>query len=87
MTTCPVLSSAPAPYVSLLGRRLDRSYARGLLHVIQRVQVARTVQGDRLRATARDGRQAACNVALVATGTNVMLVNLEDPLIHSRWPN
>jgi len=85
MTSCPVLSSAPAPFVSLLAVvDLTGAYAQGA-----------TVACDPKATTGSPNCPKAIgflqlptggtdvklngNVALVATGTNVLLVNLEDP--------
>jgi len=85
MTSCPVPSSAPAPYVSLLAVvDLTGAYAQGT-----------TVACDPKATTGSPNCPKAIgflqlptggtdvklhgNVALVATGTNILLINLEDP--------
>src|SRR6267378_1072025 len=85
MTSCPVPSSAPAPYVSLLAVvDLTGAYAQGTTVACD--PKATTGSPNCPKAIGflqlpTGGTDVKLNgsVALVATGTNVLLVNLEDP--------
>ncbi len=85
MTSCPVLSSAPAPYVSLLAVvDLTGAYAQGATAACDPKATTgspncpKAIGFVQLPTGGTDVKLNG-NVALVATGTNVLLVNLENP--------
>jgi len=85
MTSCPVLSSAPAPYVSLLAVvDLTGAYAQGTTVACDPKATTGSPNCPKAIGFVQlptGGTDVKLNgsVALVATGTNVLLVNLEDP--------
>jgi len=84
MTSCPVLSSSPAPYVSLLAVvDLTGAYAQGTVACDPNATTGspncpKAIGFVQLPTGGTDVKLNG-SVALVATGTNVLLVNLENP--------